>query len=66
MLDWEIFLESLRRQGWSYGYGKLYDPDTGGQFYLVNLGRGEKRLSIFKPTLEEAVTAIKTLVQKTL
>ncbi len=48
-----------------YGYVKYHDPETGRQIYLVNLGRGNNRLSIFKPTLEEAVIAIKNLAQKT-
>ncbi len=56
-------LESLRRQGWSYGYGKCYDSETGGEIFLVNLGRGPRRLSIEKPSLEEAVTAISQLVE---
>lgn len=65
MLDWEMALESLRRQGWGYGYGKCPDPETGRAIYLVSLGRGNKRLSIFKPTIEEAVIAISSLAQET-
>lgn len=64
MQDWEMALESLRRQGWGYGYGKCHNPETGRAIYLVNLGRGNKRLSIFKPTIEEAVVAINSLAQE--
>lgn len=64
MQDWELALESLLRQGWGYGYGKCHDSETGREIYLVNLGRGNKRLSIFKPTLEEAVIAVRALVQE--
>ncbi len=65
MIDWETTLESLRRQGWSYGYGKCPDLKTGRVIYLVNLRRGNKRLSVFKPTIEEAVIAISSLAQET-
>jgi hypothetical protein len=65
MLEWEITLESLRRKGWGYGYGKFSDPTTGGAIYLVNLGRENKRLSIIKPTIEEAVIAISSLAHET-
>ncbi len=65
MLDWEMTLESLRQQGWGYGYGMCHDPGTGREIYLVNLGQGNKRLSISRPTLEEAVIALKTLAQET-
>jgi hypothetical protein len=58
-----MILESLRRQGWGYGYGKCRDRETGGDFYLVNLRRGDKRLTILKPTIEEAVTTISQLAQ---
>jgi hypothetical protein len=61
--DWERALESLRQQGWGYGYGKCHDTATGGEFYLVHLRRGEKKLSISMPTLEEAVTTISRLAQ---
>ena len=64
MLEWEMTLESLRRQGWGYGYGKCHDRKTGSEIYLVNLRRGERRLSILKPTIEEAVTAINRLAQE--
>ncbi len=64
MLDWERSLELLRRQGWGYGYGKCLDQKTGGEIYLVNLGRGNRRLSIIKPTIEEAVRTISRLAQK--
>ncbi len=62
-MDWESTLESLRRQGWGYGYGKAFDKETGGVTYLVNLGRGGRRLSISRSTIEEAVTAISRLAQ---
>ena len=64
MLDWERTLEFLRRQGWGYGYGKCRDSATGDEIYLVNLRRGDKRLSILKPTIEEAVTTISRLAQE--
>jgi hypothetical protein len=64
MLNWERTLEILRRQGWGYGYGKYLDKETGGEFYLVNLGRGDQRLSIIKPTIEEAVRTISRIAQK--
>lgn len=64
MLDWERTLELLRRQGWGYGYGKVLDKKTGDEIYLVNLGRGNRRLSISKPTVEEAVKTISRLAQK--
>ncbi len=63
MLNWEVTLESLRRQGWGYGYGKCHDGETGSEIYLVNLRRGDKRLSILKPTIEEAVTTINRMAQ---
>lgn len=65
MADWEKALEYLQGQGWGYGYGKCYDPETGRAIYIVNLGRGNKRLSIFKPTIEEAVIAISSLAHET-
>jgi hypothetical protein len=65
MQDWEMTLESLRRQGWGYGYAKCPDPELGRAIYLVNLRRGNKRLSIFKPTIEEAVITIRSLAQET-
>ncbi len=64
MLNWEITLETLRRQGWGYGYGKCRYKKTGHEIYLVNLRRGDKRLTIFKPTIEEAVTIISRLAQE--
>ena len=64
MLEWERTLESLRQQGWFYGFGKSWDTATGDEIYLVNLRRGDKRLSILKPTLEEAVTTISRLAQE--
>ncbi len=57
-------LETLRRQGWGYGYGKCLDSNTGHEIYLVNLRRGDKRLTILKPTIEEAVTTINRLAQE--
>jgi hypothetical protein len=63
-MPWEMTLESLRQQGWAYGYGKCRDEKTGRAVYLVNLRRGHKRLSIFKPTIEEAVKAISRLAQE--
>ncbi len=63
MHSWEIMLESLRQEGWGYGYGKCHDPETRREVFLVNVGRGSKRLSIAKPTIEEAVTAIRILAQ---
>lgn len=65
MADWEKALEYLRGQGWGYGYGRCDDPETGRAIYMVNLGRENKRLSIFKPTIEEAVIAISRLAQET-
>ncbi len=64
MLNWEKILESLRGRGWSYGYSKCQDDETGSEIFLVNLGRGETRLSIRKDTLEEAVAAINRLARK--
>jgi hypothetical protein len=64
MLNWEMTLETLRRQGWGYGYGKCLDSQTGHEIYLVNLRRGEKRLTILKPTIEEAVITISQLVEE--
>jgi hypothetical protein len=61
--DWELILEALRLQGWGYGYGKCRDRETGGDFFLVNLRRGDKRFTILKPTIEEAVTTISHLAQ---
>ena len=63
MLDWEQTLETLRLRGWGYGYGICYDAQTGEDIYLVNLSRGERRLSIRKPSIEEAVTVISRLAQ---
>ena len=63
MLDWEKTLEALRRQGWGYGFGKYPDGQRGEGVYLVNLSRGDKRLSIRKPSIEEAVTVISQLAQ---
>ena len=56
-------LEALRRQGWGYGYGKCRDTKTGHEIYLVNLRRGDKRLTILKPTIEEAVNTISRLAE---
>jgi hypothetical protein len=64
VLEWERTLEVLRRQGWGYGFGKCPDTETGSPIFLVNLSRGGKRLSIFKPSLEEAVRAINRLAQE--
>jgi len=61
---WEMTLESLRQQGWAYGYGKCTDKKTGRAIYLVNLRRGHQRLSIFKPSIEEAVKVISRLAQE--
>jgi hypothetical protein len=66
VLDWERTLEVLRRQGWGYGFGKCHDTETGSPFFLVNLSRGDRHLSILRPTLEEAVRAINRLAQKEL
>ncbi|MGA7577644.1 MAG: hypothetical protein ACLQUW_12680 [Desulfobaccales bacterium] len=63
MLDWENTLETLRRQGWGYGFGRCPGGQTGEEVYLVNLSRGDKRLSIRKPSIEEAVTVISQLAQ---
>lgn len=62
--DWETTLESLRREGWGYGYGKCRDTESGSEIYLVTLGRGDRRLCMEKPTMEEAVTAIRRLVEE--
>jgi hypothetical protein len=64
MLDWERTLESLGRQGWGYGYGKCHDRVTGGEIFLVHLRRGDKRLSTYEPTLEEAVATISRLARE--
>lgn len=64
MMNWEITLESLRQQGWRYGFGKCLDEQTGTEIFLVNLARGDKRLSILKPTIEEAVNTISRLAQE--
>lgn len=61
MLNWEMTLEALRRQGWGYGYGKCLDTSTGHEIYLVNLRRGDKRLTILNPSIEEAVNTISRL-----
>ncbi len=61
MLDWERTLETMRLRGWGYGYGKCQDAQTGEDIYLVNLSRGDRRLSIRKPSIEEAVTVISQL-----
>lgn len=63
-MHWEQTLETLRREGWGYGYGKCLDAETGSELYLVNLRRGDKRLSIFKPTIEEAVTIISRMAKE--
>lgn len=57
-------LEALRRQGWGYGYGKCLDNETGHEIYLVNLRRGDQRLTILKPTIEEAVITISQLLEE--
>ena len=64
MLNWEMTLETLRRQGWGYGYGKCLDTETGHEIYLVNLRRGDQQLTILKPTIEEAVITISQLVEE--
>lgn len=61
MLNWEKTLEILRQQGWGYGYGKCQDEKTGEDLFLVNLSRGDLRLTIFKPSIEEAVSALRML-----
>ena len=63
MLNCEITLETLRRQGWGYGYGRCLDTSTGHAIYLVNLRRGDQRLTILKPTIEEAVNTISRLAE---
>ena len=63
MLKWEMTLEALRQQGWGYGYGKCLDTATGHAIYLVNLRRGDKRLTILKPTIEEAVNSISRMAE---
>lgn len=64
VMPWEMTLESLRQLGWGYGYGKCLDSQTGSEIYLVNLRRGDKRLTILKPTIEEAVTTISRLAEE--
>lgn len=61
MVDWEKTLETLRQHGWGYGYGKCHDAQTGDDIYLVNISRGDRRLSIRKPSIEEAVSVISRL-----
>ncbi len=63
MKDWENTLEKLRRRGWDYGFVKCHDK-SGSDIYSVNLGRGMKRLSIDKDTIEEAVSAIYHLAEE--
>jgi hypothetical protein len=53
----------MRLRGWGYGYGKCHDAQPGEDIYLVNLSRGDRRLSIRKPSIEEAVTVISQLAQ---
>ncbi len=64
MKEWENTLELLRQRGWDYGYVKCLDAKTAGEIYALNLGRGTKRLSVIKGTMEEAVTAIKRLAEE--
>jgi hypothetical protein len=64
MKEWENILELLWQRGWDYGYVKCRDTETGGEIYSVNLGRGTKRLSVIKSTIEEAVTAISRLAEE--
>lgn len=64
MKDWENTLELLRQRGWDYGYVKWFDTNKGGESYAVNLGRGTKRLSVTKGTIEEAVAAISRLAEE--
>ena len=64
MKEWENTLELLRQRGWDYGYVKCLDTETGGESYSVNLGRGTKRLSVSKGSIEEAVTAISRLAEE--
>jgi hypothetical protein len=64
MLDWEMALESLRGQGCNYAYGKCYDPETTREIYIVNLRRGDERLSISNTSIKEAVFAIFNLAEK--
>jgi len=64
MMDWELTLESLRQQGWRYGFGKCLDKHSGMEIYLVNLARGDKRFTILKPTIEEAVNTISRLAEE--
>jgi hypothetical protein len=64
MQEWENTLELLRQRGWDYGYVKCLDMETAGDIYAVNLGRGTKRLSVTKGTIEEAVTAISRLAEE--
>jgi hypothetical protein len=61
MKSWEKVLESLYRQGWGYGYAKCLDVESGAEVYLVNLSRGEERLTTVRSTLEEAVRAMSRL-----
>ena len=64
MKEWENTLELLRQRGWDYGYVKCLDTETAGEIYSVNLGRGTKRLSVIKGTIEEAVNAISRLAEE--
>ena len=64
MQEWEHTLELLRRRGWDYGYVKCLDTESAGEIYAVNLGRGTKRLSVIKGTMEEAVAAISRLAEE--
>ena len=61
MGNWEDVLESLHKQGWSYGYAKCLDAQGCAQVYLVNISRNGERLTMVGPTLEDAVTHLKRL-----
>jgi hypothetical protein len=61
MKRWEAVLESLHRQGWGYGYAKCLDAESGAEVYLVNLSRGDEKLTTVRPTLEEAVSTLSRL-----
>ncbi len=63
MEDWEQTLELLLRRGWGYGFAKCLDGETGEAVYLVNLGRGTRRLSVTGSSLHDAVIAISRLAE---
>jgi hypothetical protein len=54
-LPWETDLDALKSDGWSYGYVKVKDQDTGRELWLVDISRNGARYSVKAPTIEDAV-----------